>query len=43
MSSLDQNLNSFISLLDSADNIVLKFKRAITDIFDMMIKKAWNK
>lgn len=31
MSKSDENLNSFISMLDSRDDIIRKFKRAVTD------------
>jgi tryptophanyl-tRNA synthetase len=37
MSKSDENLNAFVSLTDTTDDIIRKFKRAVTDS-DMLIK-----
>ena len=42
MSKSDENVNSFISMLDSRDDIIRKFKRAVTDS-DAVIKASPEK
>lgn len=42
MSKSDENANSYIALLDSKDDIIRKFKRAVTDS-DMTVRMSDNK